>query len=196
MKMFPSRPVSYLLAATLLFLAHGVVASTTFLLDLRGQGVHEVNAWECSPSPCSGGDPRLETVEFDWFGLVTLVTNNGADGIYTTRNIWDGTYTGSDILSLSVDSQSTRIPDFDDPWVASAVVSGGQIVSLDAYFEDSPVKLWLAGMTATYDQPDLHHVGRTHASALVTNVPEPSTWALMALGLCAVAFAAGRRCTA
>lgn len=174
-----------LLAVSVLFLTQHAVASTTFLLDLRGQGVHEVNAWECYPSSCSYPDPRLEPVHFEWLGLVTLVTSGEADGFYT----------GSDIVSLSVDSQSTRVPDFNDSWAATAVVSGGQIVALDAYFEDSPVKLWLSGMTATYDQPDLHHFGRTHATALVTNVPEPSTWALMALGLCAVAFAARPRCT-
>jgi hypothetical protein len=186
MSMSASRPLSYLLAATLLWLTQSAVASTTFLLDLRGQAMHEVNAWECYPSSCSYGDPRLQTVHFEWTGLVTLVTSSEADGVYT----------GSDILSLSVDSQSFRLSDFDDPWAATAVVSAGQIVALDAYFEDSPVKLWLTGMTATYDQPDLHHIGRTQGTALVTNVPEPSTWALMALGLGAVALAARPRSTA
>jgi PEP-CTERM motif len=189
MSMFASHKLSYLLAATLLWLTQSAVASTTFLLDLRGQGIHEVNAWECYPSSCSYDDPRVQPVHFDWTGLVTLVTSSGVDGVYMD----------SDILSLSVDSQSNHIPDFDDPWRSSAltaVVSGGQIVSLYAYFEDSPVNLWLTGMTATYNQPDLHHVGRTNATAIVTNVPEPSTWALMALGLCAVAFAGRRRCTA
>jgi PEP-CTERM motif len=185
MSMFASPRLSYLLAATLLWLTQSAVASTTFLLDLHGQGTHEVNAWECNPS-CSYGDPRLQTVHFEWTGLVTLVTSDGADGVYT----------GSDIVSLSVDSQSTRLPDFDDPLTATAMVAAGQVVSLRAYFDDAPVTLWLTGMTATYDQPDLHHFGRTHATALVTNVPEPSTWALMALGLCAVAFAGRRRCTA
>lgn len=183
MSMLGSVPLSYLLAATLLWLTQSAAASTTFLLDLHGQGTHEVNAWECYPSSCSYGDPRLQPVHFEWIGLVTLVTSGEADGVYT----------GSDILSLSVDSQSPRISDFGDSWAATAVVSAGQIVSLDAYFEDAPVKLWLTGMTATYDQPDMHHFGRTHATALVTNVPEPSTWALMALGLCAVGFAARRR---
>jgi hypothetical protein len=186
MKMFPSRPVSYLLAATLLFLAHGAVASTTFLLDLRGQATHQVDPWECSPYPCSGGDPRLQPVTFDWIGVLTLVTADDEDGTY-----YGGLqYHDGELLSLSLDS---NLEDFNRPWTATAVVAGGQIVALDAYFENSPNKLVLADLTAFYDHPHTHHAGPTRGTAIVTNVPEPSTWALMALGLGAVALATRRR---
>ena len=185
MKMFPSHLLLSLLAATLLFLAHGAVASTTFLLDLRGQATHEVDAWECYPGPCSAGDPRLQPVTFDWIGVLTLVTADDEDGIYR----WSFNPSESDILSLSLDS---NLEDFDRPWAATAAVAGGQIVDLDAYFENAPNTFILADMTAFYGHPHTHHAGPTHATAIVTNVPEPSTWLLMALGLGVITLARRR----
>jgi hypothetical protein len=186
MKTLLSRAVPSLLAAALLFPLQGALASTTFLLDLRGQARHEVNAWECSPSPCSGGDPRLEPVTFDWLGVLTLVTADDADGVYHGGL----QYPDGELLSLSLES---NLEDFNRPWTASAVLAGGQVVALDAYFENSPVKFVLADMTAFYDQPPMPHFGETRGMALVTNVPEPSTWLLMALGLGGVACARRRR---
>jgi hypothetical protein len=181
-----SRLVPSLMAALMAFLVHGAMASTTFLLDVRGQATHEVDAWECYPSSCSGGDPRLEPVTFDWIGVLTLVTADDEDGVhYGGLQYPDGT-----LLSLSLDS---NLEDFGRPFTATAVVAGGQVVSLDAYFENSPTKLVLADMTALYDQPYMHHFGPTHGTAIVTNVPEPSTWLLMALGLGGVAFVRRRR---
>jgi PEP-CTERM motif len=181
-----SRAMPPLIAAATLFLAQSAMSSTTFLLDLRGQATHEVNAWECSPSPCSGGGPRLEPVTFDWLGALTLVTADDADGVY-----YGGLeYPDGELLSLSLES---NLDDFDRPFTASAVVVGGHVVALDAYFENSPVKFVLADMTAFYDQPPMPHFGETRGTAIVTNVPEPSTWLLMVLGLAGVAVATRRR---
>lgn len=188
MRTIPSHTLPRLLAALLLCVAQGAL-SATFLLDLRGQATHEVDPWECYPYPCSGGDPRLEPVTFDWIGVLTLVTADDEDGIYR----WSFNPSQSDILSLSLDS---NLEDFNRPWAVTAVVAGGQIVALDAYFENSPNKLVLADLTAFYDHPHTHHSGPTRGTAIVTNVPEPATWSLIALGLGAVALAARRRCTA
>jgi PEP-CTERM motif len=188
MKTLFARAMPPLMAAASLFLAQGAMSSTTFLLDLRGQATHEVNAWECSPSPCSGGDPRLEPMTFDWLGVLTLVTADDADGVYHGGL----EYPDGELLSLSLES---NLDDFDRPFTASAVLADGQVVALDAYFENSPVRFVLEGMTAFYDQPPMHHFGETRGTAIVTNVPEPSTWLLMALGLGGVACAR-RRCTA
>jgi hypothetical protein len=185
MATFTLRPVLHLLAAALLLLAQSALASTTFLLDLRGQATHEKDGWECL-SCTDPNDPRLQPVTFAWVGVLTLVTADDENGVYS----FGSGSPGGDLVSLSLQS---NLYDFDDPWAATAVVSDGQIVSLDAYFEESPIKLWLAGMTASYDQPPMHHFGPTRATAIVTNVPEPSTWALMALGLGAMTFATRRR---
>jgi PEP-CTERM motif len=163
-----ARAVPPLVAALLLSLAQTALASSTFVLELTGQGTHWKDGWECIV--CTDpGDPRLQPVSFEWLGVLTVVTTSDADGIYT----------GDNILSLSLDS---NLEDFDRPWLASATVEDGLIVSLNVYDENSPVKLWIAGLSATYDQPGLHHYGRTQARGIVTNVPEPSTWSLMALG--------------
>jgi hypothetical protein len=183
MTTFSSRSV--LLATTLLLLAQSAIAATTFLLDLRGQATHEKDGWECL-SCTDPNDPRLQPETFEWVGVLTLVTTDDEDGIY----YGGGMHPGGEILSLSLDS---NLYDFVNPWAATAVVSDGQVVSLDAYFEDFPIKLWLAGMTATYGQAHVHHFGPTYATAIVTNVPEPSSWALMALGLGAAAVAMRRR---
>jgi hypothetical protein len=165
---------------TFLLIAHSAVAAATFVLDLRGQATHWKDGWECIV--CTDpNDPRLQPVTFDWVGLVTVTLTGEEDGVYSGGLA----IYGGDFLSLSVD---TNIDHFDAPYGASAVVSGGQIVAIDAYFENPPTRLILTGMTAIYDQPHLHHYGPTHATAIITNVPETSTWALMAVGLCAVGF--------
>lgn len=81
MKTLHTRLRACLAAAASLCFSLAATASTTFLLDLQGQGTHEVNAWECFPSPCSAGDPRLEPVTFPWTGVLTLVTADD-DGLY------------------------------------------------------------------------------------------------------------------
>jgi PEP-CTERM motif len=181
-----SRAVPSLLAAALLLPMQGALASTTFLLDLRGQATHHVNMWECLPLCQNYPDPLLEDQIFDWIGVLTLVTASGANGVYTGGRVApDG-----DLLAMSFES---NLYDFGNPYTASATILDGQVVALQAYFEDAPIKLRLSGMTATYEQPPFHHFGDTRAVAIITNVPEPSTWALLALGLGGVAIATRRR---
>jgi PEP-CTERM motif len=163
-----ARALPPLAAALLLSAAQAAQANATFVLDLTGQGIHWKSGWECIV--CTDpNDPRLQPDRFAWRGVLTVVTTSDADGIYT----------GDSILSLSLDS---NLEDFERPWAASATVEDGLIISLNVYDENSPVKLQIADMSATYDQPDLHHYGRTQATGIVTNVPEPSTWSLMAVG--------------
>ena len=169
-----------LLWVTLLFASH-TGSAATFVLDLRGTATHWPDYWECIT--CLPEDPRLKPRTFDWVGVVTVSLTGEEDGVYSGGLVNQG----GDFLSLSVD---TNIEHFEVPWAATAVVSDGQIVSLDAYFEHPPIRLALIGMTALYDQPPLHHYGPTRATAIITNVPEASTWALMAVGLGAVVFTA------
>ncbi len=163
-----ARALPPLLAVLLLSAAQAAHATATFVLDLKGDGTHRKDGWECIEC-FDPNDPRLRPVSFEWLGVLTIVTISDADGIYT----------GDSVLSLSLDS---NLEDFERPWMASATVEDGRVVSLNVYDENSPVKLWISGMTAIYDQPALHHYGPTHATGIVTNVPEPSTWSLMAVG--------------
>lgn len=176
MEMLTSRLAGVVLCAV--FLLPVARASELFQFELRGEGFHWYNAWECPDTVCPS-----EGYAFLWTGTVDVETSSAADGLYT----------GSDLLSLNFRSNrgdffasgSDRYP----VGPASATVSGGQIISLDVFVDDYFSRYRISGLSADYEFGGCHHCGVEYASGLMTPlvpVPEPSTWALMGTGLFAV----------
>jgi len=154
-------------------LPHDASAEATFKLSLAGPAIRP-----CS-TPC-------QSEEFEWRGIVTLVTSSGADG----------TYEGPRSLFLSVDSnlfsQTSNgvIYVNGDPYpdiFASATILNGQVTSFDFYFNDGADLVFeeviFGGLEATYELTGLHQGGDTFASAILVNIPEPEIVSLMLAGL-------------
>jgi hypothetical protein len=190
-----------LIAVCLACLTQGALANASFVLSLRGTGLH-------FPAPGGFCDVCPPPEEFSWTGTVTVVTSSGADGIYT----------GNEVSSVSVVSQAQygsfnytlnspwNIWSLDVPFIHSSEptveVRDGVVRSLDLTWEWDPSHmlveqtLWFDRLSAYLSITGWNHGGEIFAQGSLTPIPEPGAYALMLAGIGLVGFAArGRRRT-
>jgi hypothetical protein len=166
----------------------GATSAQSYSFTFSGGGTHLYDAYECPDQICT-----TFGYNFVWNGSVALVTSSAADGVYT----------GADVISLAVNSPFGSLSSFSTdgfgagsfygPSTAVTVtIAGGVVTGISSDFWPSQYTeisftgldiglregLDVAGIPA-------HHAGLTFAGAVLTPVPEPSSWALVAMGLLA-----------
>jgi hypothetical protein len=174
-------------AISTLLLALPCVAfsQSTFVLGLQGQGTFQPNGFPTCPED----NPYCTPVPVSWVGTLTLVTSSDADGTY----LGGAGLTSIELASNLVQSFSNGfnldngVPTY---LPASVTLAGGAVTSI-SYFDNSLVgatqRLQIDGLAASYSVADGHHGPTIFAAGVVGAVPEPSSYALMAAGLLAVA---------
>jgi hypothetical protein len=188
MRLASSRTLSALLALFLGLGAAGAArADAAYVLTLAGTYDHSPDCWETSDL-CTSGPPAEVTGA--WSGNLTVDVDSGADGTYDQTQM-------SMLLSANLGSFDSH-DFFIFPFMGTVTVAGGRVTSIDAsydYSDDPEVFLVLDGLSASYDQPAMHHYGATLASGTLLSapVPEPRAWLLMAGGLAALAASARPR---
>jgi hypothetical protein len=174
-------------------LCQAAIGQTNYLLSLTGSGTRIEDGSFCYPQApnwpaCS--QPQAVT----WEGTLTVTTIGAADG----------TYSGKDLLAVSLSSSLSNFwTDGDNSnhfaltkAPVSVTVVDGLVSSLDFSFAPGPYEQFhFGGLSASYfyGGGGCHHCGSTYASATLAPIPEPSTYAMMVIGLAALAYVARRR---
>jgi len=167
--------VASLLAASII--AAPAVASETVNAHYIGQGIHVRDAFECpGQMPC---DPLLVT----WVASFDFLVDSASDGTHAVTSV---------SLDSNLDAFSNQ-PLSDAPFgPLQLTITGGLMTDVEGrVVNPGDSTITFSGQSVSLDQAAQHHSGPTHAVALL--VPEPSTLALMALGLGALPWLANRR---
>ncbi|MFL6663174.1 MAG: PEP-CTERM sorting domain-containing protein [Rhizobacter sp.] len=175
-------PRAVALAALLSCAAAAHADPTTYLLNLSGGGTHFLDAWECPGQRCDTG-----AIRFSWEGRVTVIVDSAGPG----------TFSGDHLLGLSLTTfEPGFIEGFSRPVAfspPSVTVMDGHVTSIDIDWAGLPEIFRFSGLTVGYSKEPTHHLGSTFASAVLTPIPEPASWALLAGGLAMLGAARARR---
>ena len=180
------KPRMRWMAAPLLVLAcaAGLArADETYVLQLSGRGTHRFDAWECPMQVCTIGG-----TSFSWEGTVVVVVSSDASG----------TFAPPDFVSMTLDWTAPYV--FAFPRAVSGIfpaptvtVVDGRVTSIDVLWQNgTPETLSFSGLSVFFNKPPTHHSGPTSASAFLTQVPEPQTGVLLAIGLAGLLIASAR----
>ncbi|CAM5794911.1 PEP-CTERM sorting domain-containing protein [Rhizobacter fulvus] len=157
-------------------------AQQTYALGFSGSGSFLPSGFECSPI-CT-------PTTFPWTGAVTLTTSSAADGVYTDADLPNFNFQSSFGGFSSFNTDGFGAGSFYGPSSVTATVADHTVTGISARFWTSPWTVFtLTGLNVQLqDGLDFggypaHHAGLVNATAVLTPVPEPSTWALMMLGL-------------
>ena len=182
-----SRWTTQLFVATLPLLA-GTAHAETYRLTLLGQAEHWPNCyWE--HLNCTSGGP----IYYPWKGLVEISVDASVDG----------TYTGTDLTSLTLTSNSGYFS-FNQAQLAGEVMpttvtlANQRVVAIDA---DLPTDLSddgdfavldIIGLDVSYSDDGTHHYGWSSFNGTLTPIPEPVCASLMLGGLAMLSTLAAR----
>ncbi|HUG21885.1 PEP-CTERM sorting domain-containing protein [Piscinibacter sp.] len=162
-------------------------ANESFLFKVTGSVVHSVDWWECE---CDIGEETSP-----WTGWMQVTTSGASDGTYTGDDLLDLTL-NTNWASFSVDGNG-----FGDSilnaWVSVTLLSG-DVVSIDGSVEYGVGPYELVKFESDrlrYVFEGAHHIGPSEGTAIFTAIPEPSTYALLLAGLAVVVGSARRRRT-
>jgi PEP-CTERM motif len=176
-------------------MCQGALAQSSFTLSLDGTALRQEDGTLCYPgSPSLPYPACMSPQPVDWKGTVSIITSSFADGVYKGTDLLSLTLI-SNLVGFTLDSIPGPYPGGTAPMVT---LSGGEVASIDFYPGESPFKFTFNGLGASYfvENGSCHHCGLTIANGTlspVSAVPEPTTYALMLLGLVGLA---GRRTVA
>lgn len=183
------RWTAQLFLAALPLLA-GTAHAETYRLALTGQAEHWPYCyWEGLPN-CASGAP----IFYDWKGLLEISVDASADG----------TYTGTDLISLTLTSNSGELSfnqaQLANPAVPNTVTLAHQrVVAINA---DLPTYLagdgdfavlGITGLDLSYTDDGTHHYGSTLFIGSLEPIPEPADALLMLGGLAMLSTLAAQR---
>jgi hypothetical protein len=162
-------------------------ANATFELGLSGHGTQAPSSFPACPDE----NPFCEPLPVEWTGLVTVVTSGSADG----------TYTGADFVSITLDSNwfAFSVPGVSVvnslPSPAFVTLSNGQVSSIDFDLVhdfgdvDTVERISFDGLSVSYFRCCAHHGDTVSVTGVLTNIPEPDTFSLLLAGLALSAVA-------
>jgi len=168
--------------ASLLWSAGVAWAQETFLLGLTGGGVHLPVVTECEPQP----QPSCPPTNVDWTGTMRIVTESGADGVYTGDRLLALDFT-SNVVNFDLALIRASFEFFGPPGY-SVTLAGNQVVSVDFAVHLTPPDLpaesvvTFSHLSGGFDVPLSHRLGPTFYRGTLAAIPEPATWTLLLAG--------------
>lgn len=127
--------------------------------------------------------------DFSWSGTLTIVTDSTADGLYSY----------GDLVSFSFDSTlgSFVTDGAVDPFLQvgqEVTIANGQVAAIEGgYSPDHYTKFIFDGLEVHYTVSSCTDCNLVDATAVMSPVPEPASFALLGGGLALVAGGAARR---
>jgi len=176
--------------ALALCLVGQALGNETFWFKVTGSAVHTLNWWECE---CDNPGTRT----FPWSGAMHITTTSDADGVYTGNDLL-AVALNTNLATFSIDGNGFG-GDLSRGGPLFVTLAGGEVTSIlgNVEYGRGPYAYVDFDDTALhyFDEGDNHHVGPTEGRAIYTAVaiPEPSTYALVIMGLALVVVLARRR---
>ena len=175
-----------------------VNAAAVYTAQTYGTAVTQINYYDsrCNHTPPNSYpylcDPHLLTD--DWSGFLTVSLSGSADGTYSGEDILSFTYLVDGYFEYTTNGIGINDYNDTDPQrFATVIIKDGRIVSVTEKFWTSQYfEYFFNGTDAGYkigfnpQGNQAHHASVTEATGVLAAVPEPSSWALLGLGLLTV----------
>jgi hypothetical protein len=165
----------------------GAVAALAMISALGTTSAKADVTWTITNAPFNDGTFLNGTFTYDIYGYISvwdLVVQNGNLSAYEYKNGNFSTYTGGGSNSFTVDLLRADNPQYYAELTLN-FTNNLNVGGTNSVTGTETCPAWACGVELSRD------ISRN--SALVTGVPEPSTWAMMILGFMGVGFMAYRR---